>query len=200
MSLPGADTVTASAPAEPAGTITPTTPGWPSRWTHGVNYGGLALALYAVLPNHYASEYGTPLALLGAVLLAARLLDAVADPLIGRWADALFARRARRAWVVVAAAAVVLALGVRALFFPAVQGQAELLGCRPAYEPLFLASYFVAGALSIPLWVRAVKRFGLSPTWLAGMLRAIAVFAWAALLGSGDVAGFTEVTLAFYKN
>ena len=60
----------------------------------GATYGALclplafvALPLYVVLPNHYASVFGVPLALLGAVLLAARLLDAVADPLIGRWAD-----------------------------------------------------------------------------------------------------------------
>ena len=65
----------------------------------GFSYGVLglplafvALPLYVVLPNHYASQFGVPLALLGTVLLLARLLDAVADPLIGRWVDALFAR------------------------------------------------------------------------------------------------------------
>jgi glycoside/pentoside/hexuronide:cation symporter, GPH family len=305
------------------------------RWTQGAAYGGLglplafvALPLYVVLPNHYASEFGIPLAVLGAVLLAARLLDAIADPWIGRWADQLFARSARSAWLVMAGAAVVLALGFRALFFPAVQGTSALLwwcagglavtylsfsvmtvihqswGARlggndaqrarivawreglalvgvmlasvlpsvyglgvttvvfalllalgwavlrgapqpsaqpgsganvamslpfgnpafrtllavylvngiasavpatlvlffirdrlqaPSYEPLFLASYFAAGALSIPLWVRAVKRFGLSPVWLVSMLLAIAVFTSAAWLGAGDVAAFTAV-------
>ena len=61
----------------------------------GLSYGSLglplafvALPLYVVLPNHYASTYGVPLALLGLVLLGARLLDALADPLIGRWVDA----------------------------------------------------------------------------------------------------------------
>ena len=38
-----------------------------------------------------------------------------------------------------------------------------------------------------------MKRFGLSRTWLAGMLLAIAVFAWAAGLSAGDVAAFTLV-------
>jgi glycoside/pentoside/hexuronide:cation symporter, GPH family len=308
---------------------------WPERWTQGASYGALglplafvALPLYVVLPNHYATEYGIPLALLGAVLLVARLLDALADPLIGRWADSLFGRGARRAWRAAAAAAVGLALGFHALFFPAVRGHAALLvwcaaglaltylsfsvvtiihqswgarlggndaqrarivawreglalagvlvasvlpsvaglgittlvfalalavgmallrrapqptprpGFSPsvamtlpfrnpafralllvylvngiasavpatlvlffirdrlqaaAYEPLFLASYFAAGALSIPLWVRAVQRFGLSRTWRAGMLLAITVFAWAAGLGAGDVAAFTAV-------
>lgn len=304
-------------------------------WKQGAAYGALglplafvALPLYVLLPNHYASEFGIPLAVLGAVLLGARLLDAVADPWIGRWADHLFARSAHRVWVVMAGAAVVLALGFRALFFPAVQGSPALLwwcagglavtylsfsvmtvmhqswGARlggndaqrarivawreglalvgvlvasvlpsvygfgattlvfavllalgwallrgapqpaaqaglvasvpmglpfrnpafrtllavylvngiasavpatlvlffikdrlqaPTYEPLFLASYFAAGALSIPLWVRAVKQFGLSRVWLASMLLAIFVFTGAAWLSAGDVAAFTVV-------
>jgi Na+/melibiose symporter-like transporter len=66
----------------------------------------------------------------------------------------------------------------------------------PAFEPLFLASYFAAGALSMPLWVRLVQRLGLARAWLAGMVLAVAAFAWAALLGAGDVAGFTAVCIA----
>ncbi|MFM8766660.1 MAG: MFS transporter, partial [Rubrivivax sp.] len=66
----------------------------------------------------------------------------------------------------------------------------------PAFEPLFLASYFAAGALSMPLWVRLVRRLGLARTWLIGMVLAVAAFAWAALLGAGDVAAFTAVCIA----
>ena len=308
---------------------------WQGGWRDGLGYGGLglplafvALPLYVVLPNHYASVFGVPLVWLGAVLLAARLLDAVADPLIGRWADALFKRSPRKAWRVAAIAALVLALGFRALFFPPVEGTLPLLawcaallavtylsfsvvsvihqswGARlggdeaqrarivawreglalvgvliasvlpslaglsvttvvfaaslfvamtllarapqpaasradgvaaslalpfatpafrrllaiylvngiasavpatlvlffirdrlqaPSFEPLFLASYFAAGALAIPLWVRAVARFGLARSWLAGMALAIAVFMWAALLSAGDVIGYASV-------
>jgi Na+/melibiose symporter-like transporter len=323
-----------AASAAPAGRVTGPS-GWQGGWRDGLGYGSLglplafvALPLYVLLPNHYASVYGVPLALLGAVLLAARLLDAVADPLIGRWADALFARSARRAWRVAAVAAVVLALGFHALFFPPVEGTAALLawcaallavtylsysivsvihqawGARlggdetqrarivawreglalagvlvasvlpsvaglsatsavfaaalcvaiallarapqpplvghggpavaltlpfatpqfrallavylvngiasavpatlvlffirdrlqaPSFEPLFLASYFAAAALSIPLWVRGVSRFGLARCWLAGMALAIIVFMWAAGLGPGDVLAYTAV-------
>ena len=46
-----------------------------------------ALPLYVHLPKLYAEHIGLPLAAIGAVLLAARLLDAVFDPLIGRWCD-----------------------------------------------------------------------------------------------------------------
>ena len=65
-----------------------------------------------------------------------------------------------------------------------------------AFEPLFLASYFAAGALSMPLWVRAVARFGLARTWLAGMALAIAAFVWAAALSAGDVAAYAVICVA----
>jgi len=315
--------------------VTASAPPWANRWQSGLSYGApgfplafVALPLYVVLPNHYAREFGVPLALLGAVLLGARLLDAVVDPLIGRWADKLLDRSAAAAWGAAAIAAVVLALGFHGLFFPAVAHTTPALltwcaallavtylsysiitvihqawGARlggdeaqrarivawreglalcgvlvasvlpsvaglsvttlvfafalaagvfmlrdapqplaplrsptpslelplhtsafrrllaiyllngiasavpatlvlffirdhlqsPSYEPLFLASYFAAAALSIPLWVRVVARFGLARAWLAGMLLAIAVFAWAALLGAGDVVAYTLV-------
>ncbi len=60
----------------------------------------------------------------------------------------------------------------------------------PTLEPLFLATYFVAAAVSMPLWVRCVARTGLSRSWLAGMLLSVGVFAWAASLSTGDAAGF----------
>ncbi len=63
----------------------------------------------------------------------------------------------------------------------------------PSYEPLFLAAYFAAAGLAIPLWVRVVARLGLARTWLIAMVLAIVVFGWAALLGAGDVAAFVIV-------
>jgi Na+/melibiose symporter-like transporter len=318
---------------------------WRGGWSQGLSYGALglplafvALPLYVILPNHYATAFGVPLATLGALLLGVRLFDALVDPLIGRWVDGWFARSALRVMGASVAAAVVLALGFRALFFPPVTTGAALLwwcggvlavtylafsvlsvahqswGARlggdagqrarivswregmslvgvlvasvlpsvaglsvatvtfavllllavallwrapqpeigpaalpagaaapatpaltaplhtpafrrllaiylvngvasavpatlvlffirdrlqaQAFEPLFLASYFAAGALSMPLWVRAVARFGLARTWAAGMLLAIVTFAWAALLGAGDVAAYAAVCIA----
>lgn len=316
----------------------------PIRASAGLAYGLLglplafvALPLYVLLPNHYAREFGMPLATLGSVLLAARLLDAVSDPLLGRLSDYLFGRSVRAVLSVGAASAVVLALGLTSLFFPAVRGADALIawalvallitytaysqlsiahqswGARlggdelqrsrivawregaalvgvvlasmlpallglpvmlsvfattllvgwwawtraprpvahagvtvagvyrppqraslwrpwgrpafrrllavfmlngiasaipatlvlffiqdrlqapPAQEPMFLAAYFVCAALSIPLWVRAVARWGLARTWLAGMLLAIAVFVWTAFVGAGDVLPFLVV-------
>jgi Na+/melibiose symporter-like transporter len=324
-----------TAAAACAGTARP----WSGGWRDGVRYGGLglplafvALPLYVVLPNHYAATLGVPLAWLGGVLLAARLLDAFVDPLIGRWVDALFARSALHAWRVAAGAGGVLAVAFFGLFFPPVAGAGALLawcagllavtylaysvvgvvhqawgarlgggelqrgrivawreglalagvllasalpalagfgasvlvfalallagfallraaprpsnapGCAtqrgpaarplanpafrrllavylvngiasavpatlvlffirdrlraPAFEPLFLASYFAAAALAMPLWLRGVRRFGLARTWFGAMLLAVAAFAGAGALGAGDVAAYTAVCLA----
>ncbi|PPE66270.1 MFS transporter [Caldimonas caldifontis] len=311
--------------------------GWTGAPAQGLSYGALglplafvALPLYVVLPAHYAAEFGVPLALLGAVLLGARLADALMDPWIGRVVDQLFHHSARRVWLVGLAMGGVLAAGFAALFFPPVQGTAALLAwcaalllvtyfsysalsvthqawgamlgggagqragvvawregfalvgvlvasvlpsvagmgvtatafavllavglwalgrapqprsapvlrdpsqVRPwrvggfrrllliyllngiasaipatlvlffirdrlqaaAYEPLFLALYFAAAALAVPLWVRAVARFGLAPSWLAGMLLAVAAFVWAATLGRGDVLAYALVCAA----
>jgi len=294
----------------------------------------VALPLYVILPNHYAREFGMSLGLLGAILLGARLFDAVIDPLLGRLIDRLFARSARAVLALGAASAVVLAAGFALLFFPLVRAPAALalwagvmlvityaaysavsvshqswgamlggdeaqrsrvvawrealglvgvvlasitpvalgltastalffialvagwlawtraprpvaqpsrqagagaargalwiplrhaafrrllavfmlsgiasavpatlvlffvqdrLQAAPAMEPVFLGSYFVCAALSIPLWLAVVKRIGLARTWLAGMLLAIAVFAWATQLGAGDTAAFVLV-------
>ena len=69
----------------------------------------------------------------------------------------------------------------------------DLLQAPPALEPLFLGSYFLCAAMAIPLWLGAVKRFGLARSWLAGMALSIAVFIWASQLGAGDVAAFALV-------
>jgi GPH family glycoside/pentoside/hexuronide:cation symporter len=91
----------------------------------GLRYGLLglplafvALPLYVLLPNHYARAFGVPLATLGAVLLGARLLDALIDPLLGRLSDRLHARSPQAVLGCGAVAAGVLLLGFGLLFFP----------------------------------------------------------------------------------
>lgn len=46
-----------------------------------------ALPVYVHVPKLYAGELGMPLALIGAILLAVRLLDALQDPLLGHLSD-----------------------------------------------------------------------------------------------------------------
>jgi len=287
----------------------------------------VALPLYVILPNYYAKEFGVPLAILGAILLGARLFDAFIDPLLGRLSDRLFARSANAVLQAGILAALVLAVGFGLLFFPQVVGldalivwvtvmlmvtyaaysflsvshqswgamlggneaeRSRIVAWREALglvgvvmasvmpvalgmpattavfvvaliigwlawsravqpvakknlavapgaiwlpfkhsnfkrlllvfmlngtasavpatlvlffiqdrlqapasqEPLFLGSYFLAAALSIPLWLAVVKRIGLARAWLCGMALSIAVFSWATQIGSGQTTAF----------
>lgn len=87
----------------------------------------VALPLYVLLPNHYAREFGVPLAVLGTLLLAVRLLDAVLDPWLGRLCDRLFARSTGAVLRFGRAAALLLAAGFVLLFFPPVRGTPALV-------------------------------------------------------------------------
>lgn len=136
-------------------------------WRDGLSYGAMglpvafvALPLYVTLPSHYASRFGVPLAVLGALLLIVRLLDAVADPLIGRWCDRLFAASHARFMATLAVASIALATGFHALFFPP---QAAARGT--------LLLGWAAGCLTL--------------TYLAYSLVAVAHQAWGARLGGG---------------
>lgn len=138
-------------------------------WRHGLRYGLLglplafvALPLYVILPNHYARAFAAPLAALGAVLLAARLVDAVLDPVIGRWCDRLAARSRQRLLTVAAVAAVVLALGLWGLLFP------------PAAVR--------AGAAPLLAWAGGVMAI----TYTAYSVVAVAHQAWGAQLGGNE--------------
>lgn len=74
------------------------------------------------------------------------------------------------------------------LFF----AQDRLLATQPQIA-LFLVLYFVSGAVSMPGWLRVVRRFGLERAWLTGMLLAVACFGWAAVLQGGQVAAFALI-------
>ncbi len=65
----------------------------------------------------------------------------------------------------------------------------------PQYAGLFLVLYFVAGALSMPLWVTLAKRYGEQRAWLLGMALAIATFVWAFFLPSGALGGFAAICI-----
>lgn len=66
----------------------------------------------------------------------------------------------------------------------------------PQWQPLFLLGYFGAAALGLPLWVRAVARRGLAPSWRAGMGLSVLAFVGTPWLGAGDGALFAVICVA----
>ncbi len=105
-----------------------------------------ALPLYVLMPNMYARQWGVSLAALGAVLLAARLLDAVLDPWLGRVCDRLFARSIAAVLAFGAAAAVLLGLGFSAIFLPPVQAPDALLAWAGGW---LVITYLAYSALAV---------------------------------------------------
>lgn len=64
------------------------------------------------------------------------------------------------------------------------------------WEPVFLVSYFLAGALAMPLWVMLAARLGKLKAWGIGMVLAVLAFFWAASFGAGDRIAFLLVCIA----
>ncbi|MBT0962459.1 MFS transporter [Denitromonas iodatirespirans] len=153
-----------------------------------------ALPIYVHVPKLYADSLGLPLALVGAVLLGARVVDAVADPLIGWASDRLGGRR----WLI-ALGLVPLALGVLALLRPPADADALwlLLALTVAYAGYSLANinYQAWGARLAPTSldrtrvVAAREGFG-----LAGVVLAAALPAW---LAADPAAGLGQLALIF---
>jgi Na+/melibiose symporter-like transporter len=55
-----------------------------------------------------------------------------------------------------------------------------------AMQPWFLSVYFVAGAVSLPLWLKAIAQWGLPRAWLLGMGMSVVTFAGVSMLEAGD--------------
>ncbi len=70
----------------------------------------------------------------------------------------------------------------------------HILGAEE-YQGMLLFAYFTAGIISVPLWLALSKRFSKHRVWGASMLWACLIFAWAPLLGQGDVWAFFMITV-----
>ncbi len=66
----------------------------------------------------------------------------------------------------------------------------------PGTEGPLLLLFFLAAALSTPLWSRGAQSYGAKRVLLAGMALAIASFLWAASLGAGDTLAFAVICAA----
>lgn len=161
----------------------------------------VALPLYVLLPNHYARTFGVPLAALGAVLLATRLLDALLDPWIGRWIDGLQARSTRAVLRAAGGGAALLAAGFAALFLPPLQAPGALVGWAALMLVITYGGYSVVSvahqAWGARLGGDPVQRSRITGTREALALAGVLVAAAApALLGVQGMAALLALLLA----
>jgi len=111
-------------------------------------------------------------------------------PLLRGLAGALACPPFARLLVVFAANGIAAAIpSATVLFFIADVLQA------PALSGLFLVIYFLAAAASLPLWATLSQRIGKLRAWLLGMVLAVLVFVWAALLGAGDTGTYAVICI-----
>ena len=170
-------------------------------------FGLLGVVLAAVLPGLLASDLslGTerlswvlpPLLLLAATATFSQVssgsvpLPVTPMPLLQSLRYALNDIAFRRLLTIFIANGIAAALPATLfLFFVA-----DVIGAASAGGAL-LAVYFIAGAASLPLWVKLSARFGRVLAWGIAMLLAMLAFAGAGSLGHGDVAGFALICLA----
>jgi len=64
---------------------------------------------------------------------------------------------------------------------------------EPAHAGAFLATYFIAAAIGLPIWVALAKRIGVVSSWRLGMLLAMAAFSSAGFLSMNDAAQYFAV-------
>jgi glycoside/pentoside/hexuronide:cation symporter, GPH family len=84
-----------------------------------------ALPIYVNVPKFYSDVIGLNLAAIGGLLLAARVFDAIQDPLLGLWSDKVRHTRFGR-YIFLAAGAPVLALSMLGLFKPPALGSTAM--------------------------------------------------------------------------
>lgn len=168
---------------------------------HWLAYGALglplamaALPVYVHVPRFYAETVGIDLALLGAILLAARLLDAGLDPLIGWWGDR---RRGRRGMILLALPC--LALGMLALMHPPVAHAGTWLSLSLAATYL---GYSLA-SIGLQAWGAELGRDSRERTLLAasregfGLLGVVAAAVLPTLLAADAALGLSRLAWVF---
>jgi len=172
-------------------------PAWRARvtaWREGATLAGVLLA--SVLPSWLGLDATTAVLALGlAIGLTGlyRLKAPVAQqqpadgPAASPWADTGF----RRLLAIFMLNGVAAAIPATLLpFFVADRLQS------PALQPALLLCFFGAAALGLPLWVKAVSRWGLAPSWRVGMLASVLAFGCTPWLGAGDGMAFAVICLA----
>ncbi len=86
-----------------------------------------------------------------------------------------------------------LANGLPAVLFPLYLQHA--LAADALQRGLLIFSYFLAGVVAIPVWLRLSRRFGKHRVWCGAMLLACLAFVWVPLLGPGEVLPFVVICI-----
>ena len=97
----------------------------------------VALPVYVQVPQLYSAGLGMPLTVVGTILLAARVLDAFIDPVLGGWMDGSHERRGHAGFVVLSLP--LLLIGYLALMHP------------PAIGPVAMGVWFGASLVLVYL-------------------------------------------------
>lgn len=165
-------------------------------------FGLAGVLIAAALPGFLGSDIGSGLALFSLIFVPVLIVAAfitlrythrriVTTATTARWQSVLLPLRNRTflwlmgIFVLSGVAGAIPATLI--LFF------VEDIVQRPELAGLFLALYFLFGALGMPLWIAAGKRIGKRHTWIAAMLLAVLAFVWAYFLEAGDVVAFALV-------
>jgi GPH family glycoside/pentoside/hexuronide:cation symporter len=65
-----------------------------------------------------------------------------------------------------------------------------------SYAGLFLILYFVAAAITLPVWIKLAQQHGEATIWWLSMLIAIAAFSWVYFLSAGSTVSFALICIA----
>ncbi|CAN5242540.1 MFS transporter [soil metagenome] len=154
-------------------------PGLLSLSLMGVPLTALSLPLVVMIPEHYATVLGLPLAVIGLIFTSVRVFDIVVDPLLGAAMDRTRTRWGRyRPWLVLGAPALMLAVYM-------------LFMAKPGVGPLYLLATLTASFLG---WsILSLAQLALASGLAAGYDERSRVYAWlqfASLLGILTVMGF----------
>ena len=156
-----------------------------------------ALPLYVHLPKFYGGELGMSLALVGGILLGARLLDALQDPLLGYLSDRAPGRKR-----FVLAALPLLAAGMLGLFNPPALAQGALaLWLLACLVVVYLG--FSMASISYQAWGAQLSSDRNERTRITAsretftLIGVVAAAALPALLGSGGAEQLSRFALLF---
>jgi len=161
---------------------------------------GLGGVICAAVLTQVSGISGITLMLTGSLLLAALLLTCIAPrPVIAPttstqilgWRQ-IFANRAFRALFLVFLLNGIAASIPATLFLFFVKDQLQLA----QFAGYLLMLYFLAAAISMPVWLKLAVRWHESRAWLLAMLLACLSFVGAATLGPGSWLGFGLICLA----